>query len=202
MRRLPVAEHCSNDATVVLLFRIVHDGRWSFSCSPVKLVFPEEAGVDEVFQLHEAGQPELVLHDAVLEAGGGDLLGEGRASAEVGRPATMRRAAAGPPDPGEARRAGILGRPAVAGHGRCRSWRPAHCETATGSAALRPGSAAARALMGFFDYAARRPVRRPADFLTRLMALKSRRCLTWRLEIAWQRAPRAGRPDDYSRAHQ
>ena len=29
----------------------------------------------------------------------------------------------------------------------------------------------ARTLMGFFDYAARRPVRRPADFLTRLMAL-------------------------------
>lgn len=29
----------------------------------------------------------------------------------------------------------------------------------------------ARTLMGFFDYAARRPVRRPADFLTRLTAL-------------------------------
>jgi acyl-CoA thioesterase FadM len=29
----------------------------------------------------------------------------------------------------------------------------------------------ARTLMGFFDYAARRPVRQPADFLTRLTAL-------------------------------
>lgn len=29
----------------------------------------------------------------------------------------------------------------------------------------------ARTLMGFFDYAARRPVRRPADFLPRLAAL-------------------------------
>jgi len=29
----------------------------------------------------------------------------------------------------------------------------------------------ARTLMGFFDYAARRPMRRPADFLTRLTAL-------------------------------
>jgi acyl-CoA thioesterase FadM len=29
----------------------------------------------------------------------------------------------------------------------------------------------ARTLMGFFDYAARRPARRPADFLTRLTAL-------------------------------
>jgi acyl-CoA thioesterase FadM len=32
----------------------------------------------------------------------------------------------------------------------------------------------ARALMGFFDYAARRLVRRPADFLNRLTTLEER----------------------------
>ena len=137
--------------------------------------FPEEAGVDEVFQLHEAGQPELVLHDAVLEAGGGDLLGEGEGLGGGG--------AAGYDEAGSGG-AGLImlelevryAAQAFWGDRLCVDMAVAGLGAARCEFRYRVGRAGqevlrARTLMGFFDYAARRPVRRPADFLTRLMAL-------------------------------
>ena len=81
----PVAEHVADDAAAVLL-AVVPGG--ALRGLPVALEDPvaelaahgedaaEEAAVDQALELAQAGEEELVLHDAVLHAGGAGVGGE------------------------------------------------------------------------------------------------------------------------------
>ena len=81
----PVAEHVDDDAAVVLL-AVVPGG--ALRGLPVAFEDPvaelaahgedaaEEAAVDQALELAQAGQKELVLHDAVLHACGGGVSGK------------------------------------------------------------------------------------------------------------------------------
>ena len=74
----PVTEHVDDDAAVVLLAIVP---RWTLRRLPIAFEHPiaefaahtedaaEEAAVDQELQLHDTGQPELVLHDAVPHPG-------------------------------------------------------------------------------------------------------------------------------------
>lgn len=75
---LPVAEHVHDDATVVLLAVVP---TWALGWdgvtfkNPVSELaahtedFAEEAGFDEALEFDEAGEPELVLNNAVFDSG-------------------------------------------------------------------------------------------------------------------------------------
>ena len=74
----PVAQHIHDDAAVVLLAVIPRGPLRLNAVVPGKYPvaelaahakdLAEEAGVDQRLQLHHARQPQLVLHDAVLDA--------------------------------------------------------------------------------------------------------------------------------------
>lgn len=76
---LPVAQHVADDAAVVFLAVVPagtlrNHGALAVEDPVAKLAadrqdLAEEAAVDQSAELDQAGQPELVLHDAVLDAG-------------------------------------------------------------------------------------------------------------------------------------